>query len=104
MGIETKLVTPDEIKEMCHLIDVSDLQGGLWDQHEGYLDPHGTTVAYAKSAEKRGAQIILRNRVLELNPRPEGAWDVVTERGTIVAEHVVNAGGLWARRWVSWLE
>ena len=98
MGIETKLVTPDEIKEMCHLIDVSDLQGGLWDQHEGYLDPHGTTVAYAKSAEKRGAQIILRNRVLELNPRPEGAWDVVTERGTIVAEHVVNAGGLWARK------
>ena len=98
MGIETKLVTPDEIKEMCHLIDVSDLQGGLWDQHEGYLDPHGTTVAYAKSAEKRGAQIILRNRVLELNPRPEGAWDVVTERGTVVAEHVVNAGGLWARK------
>ena len=98
MGIETKLVTPAEIKEMCHLIDVSDLQGGLWDQHEGYLDPHGTTVAYAKSAEKRGAQIILRNRVLELNPRPEGAWDVVTERGTIVAEHVVNAGGLWARK------
>ena len=98
MGIETKLVTPAKIKEMCHLIDVSDLQGGLWDQHEGYLDPHGTTVAYAKSAEKRGAQIILRNRVLELNPRPEGAWDVVTERGTIVAEHVVNAGGLWARK------
>ena len=29
--------------------------------------------------------------------RPDGAWDVVTEKGTIHAEHVVNAGGLWAR-------
>lgn len=98
MGIETRLVTPSEIKERNSLIDVSGLQGGLLDQYEGYLDPHGTTMAYARAAEKRGAQIILRNRVLELNPRPEGAWDVVTERGTVVAEHVVNAGGLWARK------
>ncbi len=98
MGIEPQLITPSEIKEMCPLMKVSDLHGGMWDQYEGYLDPHGTTMAYAKSAEKRGAQIVLRNRVIELNPRPEGAWDVVTEKGTIVAEHVVNAGGLWARK------
>jgi len=42
--------------------------------------------------------VILRNRVLELHPRPDGRWTVVTEQGTIVAEHVVNAGGLWAKR------
>jgi dimethylglycine dehydrogenase len=35
--------------------------------------------------------------VLELRPRPDGGWDVVTEQGTVVAEHVVNAAGLWAR-------
>ena len=98
MGIEPKLVTPAEIKQMCPLVDVSDLHGGIWDQYEGYLDPHGTTMAYAKAAEKRGAQIVLRNRVVELHPRAEGAWDVVTEKGTIVAEHVINAGGLWARK------
>lgn len=98
MGIETRLVTPAEIKEICPLVDVSDLHGGLWDQYEGFLDPHGTTMAYAKSAEKRGAEIVLRNRVIDLNPRPEGAWNVVTEQGTIVAEHVINAGGLWARK------
>lgn len=55
MGIETRLVTPDEIKEICPLVDISDLHGGLWDQYEGFLDPHGTTMAYAKSAENRGA-------------------------------------------------
>ena len=29
---------------------------------------------------------------------PDGSWEVVTEQGTIRAEHVVNAGGLWAKQ------
>ena len=33
----------------------------------------------------------------ELVARADGTWDVVTDKGTIRAEHVVNAGGLWAR-------
>jgi dimethylglycine dehydrogenase len=35
--------------------------------------------------------------VTGLAQRPDGSWDVVTDKGTIHAEHVVNAGGLWAR-------
>ena len=34
---------------------------------------------------------------VDLQHRPDGTWDVVTEHGTIHADHVVNAGGLWAR-------
>src|SRR4029077_14780740 len=26
-----------------------------------------------------------------------GEWEVVTDKGTLIAEHVVNAAGLWAR-------
>ena len=59
--------------------------------------PSGVTHAYARAARMQGAEVHLRNRVVETNPRPDGSWDVVTEAGTIVAEHVVNAGGLWAR-------
>ena len=41
---------------------------------------------------------MLRNRVVETEASaPDGTWDVVTEQGTIHAEHVVNCGGLWAR-------
>jgi dimethylglycine dehydrogenase len=32
-----------------------------------------------------------------LQAHADGSWTVVTEKGSIVAEHVVNAGGLWAR-------
>ena len=69
----------------------------MYDPLDGHLDPSGTTHAYAKAARMGGAEIVLHNRVLETNPRPDGTWDVVTEKGTIHAEHIVNAGGLWAR-------
>lgn len=99
VGIETaRLVTPEEIKEICPIVDVSDVLGGLYDSNEGHLDPYGTTHAYAGAAKKRGADVILRNRVIELKQRADGGWDVITEKGTIVAEHVVNAGGLWAKQ------
>jgi len=45
MEIETRLVTPDEIRALCPIVDVTNLQGGLYDEHEGYMDPHGTTHA-----------------------------------------------------------
>ena len=99
MGLDkARLVTPDEIKEMCPICDVSGLYGGLYDADEGYLDPYGTTQAYVAAARKRGAELVLRNRVLELHGLADGSWEVVTEQGTIRAEHVVNAGGLWAKQ------
>jgi len=52
MEIETRIVTPEEIRELCPIVDVSGLQGGLYDAHEGYMDPHGTTHAYIGAAKK----------------------------------------------------
>jgi dimethylglycine dehydrogenase len=98
MNMETHLITPQEIQEMCPIVDLTDVIGGLYDEFEGYMDPHGTTHAYAGAARKRGGEISLNNRVLELNQLTDGLWSVVTEQGTVIAEHVINAAGLWARK------
>ncbi|MGL5808993.1 MAG: GcvT family protein, partial [Nocardioides sp.] len=45
-----------------------------------------------------GADVVQHNRVLGIRPGPEGGWRLDTELGPVAAEHVVNAGGLWARR------
>ncbi|MCT8997034.1 GcvT family protein [Chelativorans intermedius] len=97
LGMQTELITPSEAKAMFPLMDETNFVGALWDPVEGHLDPSGTTHAYARAARKLGAEIVLRNRVVELSQEPDGTWNVVTEKGTVKAEHVVNCGGLWAR-------
>ena len=98
MGLHTEILTPAEVEKMTDgLVNVEGVVGALYDPLDGHLDPSGTTHAYAKAARMGGAEIVLHNRVLATTPRVDGTWDVVTEKGTVHAEHVVNAGGLWAR-------
>ncbi len=97
MGLETEIVGPEEIKKIAPVTNVDGILGALYDPLDGHLDPSGTTHAYAKAARMGGAEIETHCMVKETNQRPDGTWDVVTDKGTIHAEHVVNAGGLWAR-------
>ncbi|MDE3237615.1 MAG: FAD-dependent oxidoreductase [Paracoccaceae bacterium] len=98
MGLDTRILNPKEVEEFTDgQVNVKGIIGALYDPLDGHLDPSGTTHAYAKAARMGGAEIVQHNRVLATNPRADGSWEVVTEQGTVIAEHVVNAGGLWAR-------
>ena len=97
MGLETEIVGPEEIAKIAPITNLDGIIGALYDPLDGHLDPSGTTHAYAKAARMGGATIETHCMVRETNQRPDGTWDVVTDKGTIHAEHVVNAGGLWAR-------
>jgi dimethylglycine dehydrogenase len=97
LGLDTQLLGPKEIRDLCALIDVSSVIGALYDPMEGHLDPYGATHAFAKAARLNGAEIYRHTKVVELSANRNGSWNVVTDQGTIVADHVVNAGGLWAR-------
>ena len=97
MGLETEIVGPEEIAKIAPVTNLEGIIGGLYDPLDGHLDPSGTTHAYAKAARMGGATIETHCMVQETNQRADGTWDVVTDKGTIHAEHIVNAGGLWAR-------
>jgi dimethylglycine dehydrogenase len=96
-GGEARLISAEEAYEMMPLLDPKQFVGAVFDPHEGHLDPYGTTHAYAKSAKKNGAEIYLHTKVENLIPLEDGSWRVITDKGDIYAEHVVNAAGLWAR-------
>ncbi len=97
MGLDTAILTPAEVDQMTDgMVNTKGIIGALYDPLDGHLDPYGTTHAYAKAARMGGAEIVLHNRVLETNPTADG-WEVVTEKGTVTCEHLVNAAGLWAR-------
>ncbi len=98
IGIDdVRLITPEEAAELCPIMSPHDILGGMWADREGYVDTTGTVHAYAGAAKKYGAEVVEHNRVLELNQTADG-WEVVTEKGTIYTEHVVNAAGLWAKQ------
>jgi dimethylglycine dehydrogenase len=97
LGLETELLTMKEAKALMPLLEEKYFVGAMLDAADGNLDPYGTTHAYAKSARIGGAEIYLQTRVTGLTRRGDRTWDVATTAGTINAEHVVNAGGLWAR-------
>jgi dimethylglycine dehydrogenase len=97
MGLDTEIIGPEEVAKLSPITNTEGVLGALYDPLDGHLDPSGTTHAYAKAARMAGAEIVLRNPVLETKSRYDGTWDVVTQNGTIRAEHVVNAAGLWAR-------
>ncbi|WP_050927805.1 GcvT family protein [Aestuariivita boseongensis] len=97
MGLETEIIGPEEIRKVAPITNTDGIIGALYDPLDGHLDPSGTTHAYAKAARMGGATIETHCMVREIVPRKAGGWDVVTDKGTIQTEHVVNAGGLWAR-------
>lgn len=98
IGIDdVHLITPEEAGDLCPVLSIHGILGGMFAEREGYVDTTGTVHAYAGAARKRGAEIIEHNRVLELIQTADG-WEVVTEKGTIRCEHVVNAAGLWAKQ------
>ncbi|TDK39268.1 FAD-dependent oxidoreductase [Rhizobium deserti] len=96
-GGEARLISAEEAHDMMPLLDPSQFVGAVFDPHEGHLDPYGTTHAYAKSAKKNGAEIYLHTKVEDLVQLEDGTWRVITDKGEIHCEHVVNAAGLWAR-------
>jgi len=96
LGIEADLISPEEAHDIMPLLDPSYFVGAVKTVVDGHLDPSGVTHAYAKSARKLGASIETHCKVEALERRPDG-WLVRTDKGDVIAEHVVNAGGLWAR-------
>ena len=97
LGMDLQLISAAEAKKLYPLLDEKHFLGAIYDPIEGHVDPYGVTHAYAKSAQLAGAEIVRQNRVIDTRQRADGTWDVITEKGTVHAEHVVNAGGLWAR-------
>ena len=97
MGLETEIIGPDEIAKIAPVTNTDGIIGGLYDPLDGHLDPSGTTHAYAKAARMGGAHIETHCKVLSTTQRADGTWDLVTDKGSVHAEHIVNAAGLWAR-------
>ncbi len=96
-GFEFHELSIAEAQEMHPLIDFTGVRCVMLEPDGGNVDPSGVTHAYAQGARNMGASIHRFTPVIETNAQPDGTWDVVTDKGTVRADIVVNAAGLWGR-------
>ncbi len=97
IGYRMEVIGPDEIRRINPFLDTTGVIAGAWTLDDGHVDSARTCNAMAKGARDMGASIVRNNRVTDINLRRSGEWEVVTQQGAIVAEHVVNAAGCYAR-------
>ena len=97
LGLDMALIDAQEAARRFPLLDPRHFLGALYAPLEGHADPAGVTNAYAKAARALGATVHRHTRVTAIARTPGGAWHVQTTDGDFIAEHVVNAAGLWAR-------
>jgi 4-methylaminobutanoate oxidase (formaldehyde-forming) len=72
------------------------VESALYLPTDGHLDPSGLAMALAEGARQGGARIRTGTRVLGITTRDGRVHAVETDQGTIGAEVVVNAGGMYA--------
>ena len=97
LGMDLEIISAAEAKAMFPMMEEQYFVGAIFDPVEGHVDPSGVTNAYAICARQAGAEVYRHTWVSALSQRADGTWDVITDKGEIHAEHIVNAGGLWAR-------
>ena len=96
-GVESELLTPEQVRERWPLIDLAGVHGGLWLPNDGQINPTDLTMALARGARAQGATIREQTQVTRLLHNGGRIVGVETAEGTVHADTVVLAGGMWSR-------
>ncbi len=97
LGVNYQEISPKEVKEMWPLADTKDVLAGFFTPEDGRANPVDFTMALAKGARMGGATILEETAVIGIKKKDGRVTGVVTEKGEIEAEIVVNCAGLWGR-------
>jgi dimethylglycine dehydrogenase len=99
LGYEMAMLSPGEMDAMHPYFSAGDsIKGGIFDPYEGDVDPSQLTQALAKGARDLGAQIVRFTKVTDIRRRKSGEWQVATDKGDVICDIVINAGGYYGRQ------
>ena len=92
-GYECEIIGPAEIAQYHPFLETFGLKAAFRTVHDGHVAPADITNAMAGAARKRGAEIYRRTQVMDIKRLASGEWEVITDKGNIICEHVVNSAG-----------
>ena len=103
LDIECHLIGQEEIQKLHPLLIVDDVKMGFYTPTDGHTDPASSTHAMAAGARLGGGEIYRQTQVLDTRLLDSGEWEVITDKGSIICEHVVNAAGCFAKQVGEWV-
>ncbi len=96
-GLPLELISAEEAQRLFPPMSTEGVLGAAFLPTDGYIDPSQLTFALAEGARRGGAEILTHTRVTEIPVERGRVVGVITDKGTIEAEVVVNAGGMFAQ-------
>lgn len=98
IGIQTRLLDPEDIRELDPRIDPFAVGAAVYEPESGYGDPTGVTTGFAEGARRRGVAIEQGAEVVGLSLAGDRIAGVRLRSGDEIATRVVvNAAGLWCQ-------
>ncbi|MFV1858696.1 MAG: NAD(P)/FAD-dependent oxidoreductase [Anaerolineales bacterium] len=104
VGIQTDLLTRDDITERWPYLEATDLVAAAYEPESGYADPGLTVNGFAQAAKSSGVEFQLDTEVIGLRIASGKVYGVKTSHGEIEAPIVVNCAGAWGAQVAEWAE
>nr|MBA2447150.1 FAD-binding oxidoreductase [Chloroflexota bacterium] len=96
LGVNTRALTPDELRELQPTLRTDDLGAAAYEPDSGYADPVATTRAFAERARQLGAELCEDTAVTRILTAGDRVTGLETSRGAFEAPVVVCAANTWS--------
>lgn len=97
MGLESRIISAEEAKELSPLISTEGLIAGVWSPEAGHCTPESVVQGYARAARALGVRIIRHCEVTDVVREGDTITAVETAQGSIATDTVVCCAGAWSR-------
>ncbi len=94
---DVEIVDAKTIEEICPILNVSDITGGSFGKHDGFINPLAVMNGFTKNTLENGAKIEFDTQVLSIETAGGKVKSIQTNKGRIECENVVLCSGAWAR-------
>jgi len=93
LGIPSRILTPDEVKQIVPHLNMEGIIGASYCHRDGHVNPFHVTQAFAEAAVRLGVEINTFTEATGIKLQGNKVTGVETNRGEISCSKVVNAAG-----------
>jgi len=99
LGLKVDIINKEEIQKIVPILDVKGMNAiaASFCPTDGHANPFKTSFSYAKKALKYDTEIDTHTKVTNIKTNKKEIKEVITDKGKIRTNTVINAAGVWSK-------